>query len=426
MIITYDYNFILNLKNNYITDEKKLLELKQHQVPLSGINKKQKQMNIKYQSNKWRYNDKEDIFKKKLNGILNKISVDNYNELKNMIENIGNSITLENYQDLEYFVDRIINKAVNDIFYIHIYGKLLHDICKCKWYCKSKILNNTNYISFYELLLEKIQKLYEDIHDETNKNKQNCIGVIELLSHIYINKLSSSKIYISCLYGLLLNPSELNIELICKMILITKCYNIDSKIVDDLFDKINIIYKSITNTRLKYMLLDIIELHQNNWENNKKVVENKNNLEEKLNNVIDEYIMNENIDDILYIIANYNNKDLEKLLEMIIKYSFNLNKEKIDNLLDLCLAIIQEKKISILNVFETILNELDDILIDYPKANDVIEKYINVFIKKNICSFPIINKILLKYNKKYLLKLDDFQNQKKLKKPIRRNQVRDI
>jgi hypothetical protein len=409
MIIKYDYNFIINLKNNYVVNEEKLDNLKLHQVPILNINKKQKQINIKYQSNKWRYNDKEDIFKKKLNGILNKISVDNYNELKNMIENIGNSITLENYNDLEYFVDRIINKAINDVFYIKIYGKLLQDICKCKWYCKIKI-DNITYISFYELLLNKLQILYEDIYNNNNTNKQNCIGIIELISQIYNHKLLSSKIFISCIYGLLSNPSEMNIELLCKMINITKCINIKENIIVDIFDKINIIYNTISNTRLKYMLLDNIEIYNNNWKNINKVIENQNDIEEKLNNIIDEYIMNENIDDIIYIISKYDNKYNEKLIEMIIKYSFNLNKEKIKTLYELCATIIHKKKISVNTIIENILNELDDIRIDYPKANEIIDLYIRNFIKKNFCSILNINKILIKTNKKNIF--SDFQNKK--------------
>jgi hypothetical protein len=396
MSIKYHYNFIFNLKNNFNTNDSKLLLLKQHEVPLIQINKKQKQLNLKYQSNRWRYNDKDDIFKKKLNGILNKISQNNYDELKNMIENIGHSITIENFQDMDYFAERIINKALNDNFYIGVYGKLLKDICKYKWYCKNKLNDNSVYISFYDILIQKIQNFYEEIYDGKNTNKQNCISIIQLLSHIYLNKLLSTNIFLSCLYGLLENPSELNIELICKMIRITNFNNVPEKFVNDIMNKIKIIHKTITNSRIKYLLLDIIELADNQWNNKDTQIIIDNDIEEKLNNIIDEYVLNENIDDIIYIINDYNLNDSNKLIEMIIKYCFNLNKEKIISLLQLSQEIIKIKKVNINKVLETILLELDDILIDFPKANDIIVYCIQFYKKNNLVNNVELQKFIVK------------------------------
>jgi len=387
MVIKYDYNFILKLKNCYFNNQSKIDDLKKHAVQLININKKQIQLNIKYQSNKWRYNDKEELFKKKLNGVLNKISLDNYEELQNIIKNIGNSINLENYNDLDYLVESIINKSLCDIFYIHIYGKLLKDMCKYKWYCRNISDNTTNtYISFFELLLIKVQKLYEQIYDGIITDKTKCISIVTLINQLFLNNILSSHIYLSTIFGLLYNPSELNIELVCKMINVTYDF-IPSNYLDNILDKLNCIHSTTKNTRLKYMLLDILEKNQ------KKEIVIESDEDDKFLNILDEYIMNENIEDIIYIVDEYKNDKLIKFIDCLIMYSFNYNEEKNKKLMDLSKAIIVKNKLNIISVIQNLVNRIEDIMIDYPKGNSVLLNYIIFFIKNHFITNNQYNKL---------------------------------
>lgn len=398
-MIQYDYDFIMSIRNNYYADNNKLDELKKHSIPQSSLTKKQQQLNIKYQSNKWRYNDKEDMFKKKINGVLNKISLDNYEELRNVIQNIGNNISVEKYSDFEYFVDRIINKAIDDPFYSNVYGKLLKDMCKLKWYCvNANKLVDTTYISFYDLLLIKLKELYDNIYEEKNIDKVHCSNIILLINQLYLNNLLSNYIYVSCIYGLLNNPTELNIELISKMLL--KCgskLNIEvKKELNNIMEKVDIIYRNIKNTRLKYLLLDIIELSDNVWEEMNDVNVNKSDIEDKLNTILDEFIMNESIEDILYILEQYNITDTLKFIELSIKYSFNISEKKQELLIHLCNSIIKQKKINkqIDNIIDNILNNIEDIILDSPKCIELFNNVIDNFLDKKYLSTQILNNII--------------------------------
>jgi hypothetical protein len=395
-MIKYDYDFIISIRNSYIIDPRKYSELKKHEIPSYNITKKQQQLNIKYQSNKWRYNDKEDMFKKKINGVLNKISLDNYDELKNMIQNIGNNITIDKYNDFEFFVDRIINKIIEDPFYSDVYGKLLKDICKYKWYCINNNKNiDTSYISFFELLLIKVKELYDEIYDGTNTNKTNCINIISLINQLYKNNILSNRIYISCLYGLLNNPSDLNIELVSKML--KKCGDIiNDKDINGIIEKVKIIYETIKNTRLKYMLLDIIELNENGWK--EVIVDNtqKSDVEEKLGNILDEFVMNENVDDILYILEEYKKDDILKFIELGIKTSFNY-KDKQLVLSDLFNEIIMYNKFDgkqIGEILNNIFDNIEDIMLDSPKCIEIFNNILSKFIENKNITTQLINNIL--------------------------------
>jgi hypothetical protein len=397
-MLKYDYDYILSIKSNYTIDENKLEELKKFNVPLTQLSKKQQQLNIKYQSNKWRYNDKEDLFKKKINGVLNKISLDNYEELKNMVKNIGNNISIDRYDDMDYFVERIVNKALDDPFYSHVYGKLLKDICKYKWFCNNpNNIMDCTYISFYEILLYKIKQLYDEIFDSINTNKVKCVNTIELVNQLYLNNLLSETIYISCLYGLLNNPTELNIELVCKMLL-KSGPQINSKNLNPIMNRIDLIYNSNTNnSRLKYLLLDVIELNQDGWNSKETSVVVDDDLDEKIYNILDEYILNENIEDILYILEPYTNDKLSKVIELCIKYSFNFATDKQQSMCLLTCEIIKNRQLvknDIITVIKTLINNLDDLRIDSPKCDIVLNDFINKYISSNIINIEDLKLIL--------------------------------
>jgi hypothetical protein len=398
-MIQYEYDFIMSLRNNYYVNNNKFDELNKYAIPQTSITKKQQQLNMKYQSNKWRYNDKEDIFKKKINGVLNKISLDNYEELRNIIQNIGNNISVDKYCDLEYFVDRIINKAIDDPFYSDVYGKLLKDICRYKWFVTNtnKIIED-NYISFYDLLLIKSKELYDKIYEEKRVDKVNCNNIILFINQLYLNNLLSNYIYISCIYGLLNNPTELNIELICKMLI--KCGNkMNIYIKNELakiMEKVDIIYKNIKNTRLKYLLLDVIELYQSDWE---KIIEtkiNKSDIDDKLINILEEFIMNESIDDILYILEEYKTNDILKFIELSIKQSFTMNQKKQELLFELFNEIIRQKKLnkSLEGIIDIILNNIEDIMLDSPKCIENFNKTLDNFLDKKFIPTHVLNNII--------------------------------
>jgi hypothetical protein len=417
-MIKYEYEFIINMKSNYTIEPSKFEELKKHAIPLGTITKKQQQTNIKYQSNKWRYNDKEDMFKKKINGVLNKISFDNYDELCTIIQNIGNNISIDKYIDFEYFVEKIINKIIIDPFYSDVYGKLLKDLCKYKWYCiNANKYIDSSYISFFELLLIKVKELYDDIYNGINTNKQNCINIILLINQLYLNNILSNHIFISCIYGLLNNPTELNIELISKILI--KCgKKIYKNEIDKIMEKNMIIYKNIKNTRLKYMLLDIIELYENNWEVIIRDNKEENDIDDKILGILDEFILNESNDDILYILENYSMDSLVKFIEVGIKFMFNQNKEKQLLLLNLITIIIKQKTINnkhIEKIIDKILNEIEDIIIDSPKSIDVLMYTFNKFLEEKFIIPQILSNIIsLKTNNiKKLLNNYIFNNVKK-------------
>jgi hypothetical protein len=306
LIVTkYSYEFILEFKDatvesdklNHIlnkindsfmtsTDYQQNKYKKDNYVPLK-IKKK----------NKVKLNNNE-LFTKKINGILNKLTGVN---LKKMCDKIMKS-NIENYYMLNYLTESIFKKILDEPSYIDKYIDIVKLIStrNKKWTFENEgkkynfrilILNLCQ--NKFELLLDKKylknlnkKDIKEDEADDyfLEKKRITCCGL--LIAYMYINKLLSSEVFKSCLGYLLGVKNDLCYELSYKMLDVAYKYmkkndktyfNLCMKIIKELLKK-----KEIA-PRIKYGIQDFIDNNKiKRKKKNTKIINEKN--ERKGNN----------------------------------------------------------------------------------------------------------------------------------------------
>mgnify|MGYP005628363319 CR=1 FL=1 len=240
--------------------------------------------------------NKDDIFKKKINGILNKLSGVN---LKKMSEKIMKS-NIENYNMLNYLTKSLFNKILDEPSYIDKYIKIVELIStrnkkwtfekdEKKYNFKILILNLSQ--QKFELLLKEEylinldnKDIKEDEADKYYLEKKRITSCILLISYMYVNKLLASEVFKSCLGYLLSYNNDLCYELSYKMMNVSYKYmkkndktyfNLCMKILKDLLKKKEI------SSRIKYGIQDFID--NNKIKRKTKNTKEKNNIKEKNN-----------------------------------------------------------------------------------------------------------------------------------------------
>ncbi|RKP19389.1 ARM repeat-containing protein, partial [Rozella allomycis CSF55] len=225
---------------------------------------------------------------------LNKITRDNFDKVCSEILNMK----IDDDIILAGVIDIIFAKAIDEPNFGAIYAQLCHklsiDLKIETIYDEEalKAINSGRTTIFRRILLNKCQQEYskkqqwkleadkvvvaeDDEEVERLKIKRRALGNIIFIGELFKLNLLTEKIIHFCINDLLKNPEEEEIESLCKL-LITVGSKLDSsqsrKYVDEYFQRIkNIIEIPELNNRLRFSLMDVVDLRKNNWQSKKKV-----------------------------------------------------------------------------------------------------------------------------------------------------------
>jgi translation initiation factor 4G len=179
-------------------------------------------------------------------GILNKLCVSNFDKLSSELLQID----IPNDELLEEIVKSIFNKAVYEPHFGEIYSKL----CLC--------FGNFN-VKFKQFMLTICQKEFEKSpSDETRKT---MVGNILFIGQLFKKQMISEQIVHYCIRKLLEEPTDFNIECVCKLLEIAG--NKIKQNIDENFEKLTLFSenKNLLSSRHRFMIKDILDLKKNNW-----------------------------------------------------------------------------------------------------------------------------------------------------------------
>jgi len=219
-----------------------------------------------------RYQIKRDVegeekMLRNLNGILNKLTPESFDNLLQQVLKMGiNTVSL-----LERAVDAVFEKALSEPTFSPVYA----EFCEKLSSLLAPVLDETGKPKkFKSLLLNQCQKEFENQDkesqdlDETAK-KQRQLGTIRFIGELFVRGLLKPNIMFDCVKILSDTPSEENIEALCKL-LRTVGKTLDKP---DNAQKVNEVFtrlKEMTgmpglNFRFRFMIQDVIDLRRDKW-----------------------------------------------------------------------------------------------------------------------------------------------------------------
>ncbi len=330
------YYQLLNLKDEYSNMDKSVLN------NLNNILSKSKIFFYKKNIKKVNLKNKKNNF----NIILNKISDSNYNKiLENEVKN--KNINTSNYKKITCL---LIEKLQNEGKFVECYANFLIDLDRvisknCTSILNSNIANKFDVIrkSNNEFIKENYYLFIKFMIDKGYFYKS-------LINKIMEDFVSDNKIYDSYIW-LKLNPNLIKkyVEYINNTIKYLTQTN-DIRLIT-LFENIN---------KKKYQKKKLIQKKKSN--NDKIII--------KCQNIIKEYIILEDIEEIKYFIEEENKIVILKLLEDAIIKELFINE---DNDFEKLVALIKKKIFNLKNIKNKInqLND-DDIFIDFNKRKKIV------------------------------------------------------
>jgi hypothetical protein len=289
-IVRYDIHFIENLLTSITTKLdtqtiKKLTEIKVNNKFITQSNP----LVLKYimegdTANAWRnekINNTQDnltLFNEALNSNLNKLTDLNFDDIqKKIVELINKLDTIDNtYQSS--ILDIIFNKSITQHTYACLYSKLLITLIQLLGEnFKTDLLDKIGV--FYKTNIEKEfnETSYDDICS-SNKNKYKLLGNFIFVGELYVNNIIDKLVvqqYLEVLFNCALNSKDIeNLDryIECLINLIT---TIGSKLEKEMgsefssfiMDRLKLIQinKERFKSRLRFLILDVIDLHGSNW-----------------------------------------------------------------------------------------------------------------------------------------------------------------
>lgn len=400
--ILYDTEYILNEKKNYtkLPDdlEKKYSEC--YNIIVNSDNYKSiiklLESMIKIKTNK--IHSKIEIDKMKIISLLNKLTDFNYKIIKNDIIKID-----YNYELYEYLTNNLFLKIINDDKYFENYFNLALYIIKNKnYYIDEK--NN-----FYILLINYSQDLFNYLLDKENynnlnnsknnnvefyfKKKKNLKGNIKFIVLLFNNNLLPSSIILFIIDNLM-DSSEIKIEILCYLLKFIDKKKLDSNYLLNLKNNID---KMCDNSRLKYLFEDSFD----DFDKDKKLVNNndfkikkdltiKNDM--KLKNVINEYLGHKNLKETYSYLEEFIN-NYSDFLEDYLYIIFDLIPDQVNIVNNLLLSILNKFKIFNITSLDNIIENLEDITLDYPYSKKYLEDILNLLYKNNFIELDYFNNV---------------------------------
>lgn len=247
--------------------------------------------------------------------LLNKITVDNYNELSVKLVELSKK-GIRNVNVMNCIAEILFKRAISDFAYSSLYIELSQKLDESIPSFKD---HNNNDATLGKLLITQCQIMFNKTLEGTieenplfereeneHRFKMKCIGNITLIGKMFCKKKFPFKFLNECINMLLNNGEGSRPDL---LELATKLISIIGKILDEeppkdvngkeIMDQYFEVVKKIStdksiNSRIRFMFLDLIDLRKNNWEErkNQKTIGPKT-IEEIRNDVAQEQLEKE-------------------------------------------------------------------------------------------------------------------------------------
>jgi hypothetical protein len=310
-----------------------------------------------FQNNKWKINNSNVLkINQDIKFALNKLSLTNYDKIKNDIITILKNNKIHNILDI--FIKELFEKIWFDEKFIDMYVKLSYDLSKCR-----RINYNFN-ILIKECRKEfNNRKIYKnELSKATSEeqifiNKRKIFGTIEFISYLYIKEYLNNDILKNIIDSLLSNEmNDLDYECFYKLWSIINDNNrLDTEIIHTYK---NFILKSIPyirNNRLRILLESLLE---------SMFVQEDNNNINYINNCILEFKQTKDLQNTL--------SKLKKLNTILVSNELIMNELENKSWLFIDIILLLNNKSELIRILNDIdLNELE---IDIPNIKTTFEE----------------------------------------------------
>lgn len=275
----YTYDQIISFRNSY--KENPFLVPIKIIHPIESRNRKNSkksddQSDWRTPKQQWKPIGPEHESLKKVNSILNKLSIDNFDKLCQEFLSIDDTSDI-----LEDIVTSIFNKAVMEPNFGEIYSKLCVIFGNFNMHFRRHLLNKCqiefqNTHRFDQILREEKEasgnpELLRDIASKKQKQKLIMTGNIIFIGQLFKFQMISEPIIHCCISKFIVEVAdEDSIECVCKLIEI-----VGSSVKGSLDKYFEILTNMSDNkdrysSRHRFMIKDIIDLKKRNWVSKKK------------------------------------------------------------------------------------------------------------------------------------------------------------
>lgn len=238
--------------------------------------------------------DEEQAKQRKLKGILNKLTPQNFERLFEQVKEVN----IDNVVTLTGVISQIFDKALTEPTFCEMYANFCYHLASEL----PDLSVDDEKITFRRLLLNKCQEEFErgereeqeanEVADGEGEIKQSegereekrlkarrrMLGNIRLIGELYKKRMLTERIMHECIKKLLgqyENPDEENIEALCKL-MSTIGEMIDHPRAKEHMDAYFEIMGQLSNnmklsSRVRFMLRDSIDLRKNKWQQRRKV-----------------------------------------------------------------------------------------------------------------------------------------------------------
>lgn len=239
--------------------------------------------------------DEEEAKQRRLKGILNKLTPQNFEKLFEQVKEVN----VDNTQTLSGVIAQIFDKALMEPTFCEMYANFCYHLASGL----PELSVDNEKITFRRLLLNKCQEEFErgeieeqeanktdnegedepkqseQVREEMRlKTRRRMLGNIRLIGELYKKRMLTERIMHECITKLLgqyQNPDEENIEALCKL-MSTIGEMIDHPKAKEHMDAYFDIMGRLSNnmrlsSRVRFMLRDSIDLRKNKWQQRRKV-----------------------------------------------------------------------------------------------------------------------------------------------------------
>ncbi|XP_009619115.1 eukaryotic translation initiation factor 4G-like isoform X1 [Nicotiana tomentosiformis] len=255
--------------------------------PLQVMHKADKKYEIR------KVTDEEEAKRRQLKAILNKLTPQNFEKLFEQVKEVN----IDSANTLAGVISQIFDKALMEPTFCEMYA----NFCSHLAGELPDFVEDDQKITFKRLLLDKCQEEFErgereeaeaDSMEEDGEMKMSegkreekrlqarrrMLGNIRLIGELYKKKMLTERIMHECIQKLLgqyQTPDEEDIEALCKL-MSTIGDMIDHSKAKDYMDAYFDMMTTMANntdlsSRVRFMLMDIIDLRKNKWQQRRKV-----------------------------------------------------------------------------------------------------------------------------------------------------------
>uniref|UniRef100_A0A8D9EQJ7 Eukaryotic translation initiation factor 4 gamma 3 n=1 Tax=Cacopsylla melanoneura TaxID=428564 RepID=A0A8D9EQJ7_9HEMI len=262
---------------------------------------------LRESENAWRPNnivDEDEKFYKQVRGVLNKLTPENFESLKTKFKEFPINTTAR----LERVIDIVFQKAIAEPSFSEFYAKMCWEMREMK----REVVDDTKpknkdgkypSVNFNNLLLNKCQQEFEKNECEERKNdinikqieaepdpekrkelrliaeeeerliRKRSVGNCRFIGELYKLNMLTTKIMHHCISDLLKKTEEEPLERACKLLSTIgkdlESHEKDASVVKNYFLRMEDLASKRNNnnisSRVRFMLLDVIDLRKNKW-----------------------------------------------------------------------------------------------------------------------------------------------------------------